>query len=397
MTKIQKFIMRLSLFTAAIVFFHAVSADRTVVVLYNNGVTTSTSGSCNDADLAKTQAVLEASGLNSTYGKRQLRTVMNDIDDMTESMLSTTGESQRALWPRNCKNDCAGIATGKCQEVGCKGYRRRQLGENDDRALLSGAAFTCTQQVDYINAELNKLVTQNLVQADCKTLLSKPRNITCFDDVIYGVVEYFKLWDSASYPYKAIYEYFTGQDVCINKQIAIEAMTNECVDSLRATLRGPNGFYSDVYEWEIPYTAFKSTLPYVGQYELTVLPDDILSKKKILKFNGVSGETVTAIRLRDVMAQTFLNANFTGGNVCNNKKVNFEAVTCATSARFALTNTNGYSHSNTESTAPFTVFPGDLYGTDNGQTLQNGFYTLNIYPNNGSTVKKIQFNVVNCP
>ena len=58
--------MQFSLFAVATIFLKAVSADRTVVVLYNNGVTSSTSGFCSDADLAKTQAVLDASALNST-------------------------------------------------------------------------------------------------------------------------------------------------------------------------------------------------------------------------------------------------------------------------------------------------------------------------------------------
>ena len=333
---------------------------------------------------------------------------MNDIDDMTESMLLTTGESQRALWPRNCKNDCAGIATGKCQAIGCKGYRRRNLGENDDRDLLSGAAFTCTQQVNYINAGLTKLVTQNLVQADCKTLLSKPRNITCFDDVIYGVVESFKLWDTDE-PQQVIIDNYMGQDVQKGREFTIEVITNDCVDFLKMTLTGPNGYFEDQSEHNHPFAMFGgdssigqfygNQLP-IGQYELTALPDGFVDKKKVLKFNVVPG-TVSAVKLWNTVAKTVLNSNFTGGNVCSNMAINFEVIYFyAQTSKITLTcPALSYSKSNTETGAPFSIFNNDSNKNFYGKTLQKGLYTLTIYPDEvvSSYVKTIQFNVINCP
>ena len=279
--------MRFSLFATAIVLCNSVIAERSVVVLFNNGVSDVNSGSCTDADFNKTQAILSTSGLNSTYTKRQLRaTVNDDMDDMTESMLLTTEAHHRALWPIQCKNACAGVTPGRCQASGCKGYRRRlHLDGNDQRDLLSGVAFTCTQQIDYINTELNKLVSQNTVTSSCKTLLSKPRNITCYDDVIYGVVEYIKLWDVAPTPQNVLFDDFTGQEIFRSQLVTLESITNDCVDTLRTTLTGHNGYYADNNENNRPFSLygdnvakgkfFGKKMPHLGPYELTVVPDDI--------------------------------------------------------------------------------------------------------------------------
>jgi hypothetical protein len=122
------------------------------------------------------------------------------------------------------KNLCAGWATGYCTALSCKGYRRRNLlGEQDNRDLLSGASFSFTQQVNYANKALDKLVSNNQVSSSCKTLISKPR-------IIYGVVEYFKLWDANASPQKVINSNYLGQNIPKGLEINFEAVTNDCVD-----------------------------------------------------------------------------------------------------------------------------------------------------------------------
>jgi hypothetical protein len=76
--------MHFSLFATAIVLFATVSADRSIVVLFNNGAADSTSGSCSSTDLVKTNAVITASSLNSNYARRNLRAPIEDLNDMTE-------------------------------------------------------------------------------------------------------------------------------------------------------------------------------------------------------------------------------------------------------------------------------------------------------------------------
>ena len=395
--------MLFSLFAAIVVLVNTVSADRTVVVLFNNGVPQD--GACNETELLKTQDILTASGLNTTYGLRQLRGV--DADDMTEAMLLSTDEGHRALpvWPKKFKSVCSGFATGSCQESDCKGYRRRHLAAQGDRNLLSGAAFSCTQQVGYINNELTKLAKSNKISAKCKNFISMSRNITCYDDIIYGVVEYFKVWYAGSSPEKNPIEEYKGQDICRGRPLTFEAVTNDCVDFLFTSLTGPNGFYKENMENRRPFTVYCDSdetydgrvFNHVGQYEVTAIPDGFIDKTVSLKFNVVAN-SVSAVKLWDTTTQKLLKSNFTGTSVCNTKTINFEAIMpCATSAKITLTSTNGYSKTNIDKNTPFSLFDdneGDFYGTK----LQNGLYTLTIYPDEVASedVKKIQFNVVNC-
>ena len=393
--------MLFSLFAVTVLLISTVSADRTVVVLFNNGHPQV--GSCDENDLTKTQAILTASGLNSTYGKRQLRAA--DVDDMTDAMLLPTDESHRSLWPRKCKSVCAGCAAGTCQESDCKGYRRRHLGTQGDRNLLSGAAFTCGQQVSYINNELTKLANSNQLSTKCKSFIMAPRNITCYDDVIYGVVEYFNLWDVASSPQKVLIEKYTGQDICRGRSVTFEAVTNDCVDFLLTSLTGPNDFYKENYELTRPFSVFGDiegnyngqVFSKLGQYELTALPDGFLDKKVTLRFNVVD-RSVAAVKLWDTTTKNLLSSNFTGSNVCNTKFITFEAIlSCANSIKMTLTSTSGYTKTTIEKSAPFSLF-GDINGNFYGTKLQNGLYTLTIYPDEIASdgVKTIQFNVVTC-
>lgn len=402
--------MKLSLIAAIATFIvTAVLADRSVIVLLNNGE--DSAYSCSTAELDQASAILYASSLNSTYGRRHLRTTMEDLDDMTDSIL-TDPQHRTLANGAKCKNLCAGVATGRCLAVDCKGYRRRSLigEEQDDRNLLSGASFTCTQQVDYINAELNKLASGNQVSSSCKTFLSRPRSITCFDDVIYGVVENFRLWDTAASPQKIINDNFIGGDICSHQEVTIQAQTNECVDHVLNSLQGSNGYYAEKGEYKLPFSIFGDyfwdgnpsyagrKLP-VGQYELTSLPDGLQEKKKTLKFNVVAG-SVIVIKLWDMAAKTIINSNFvSGGKVCNNKSINFEIVmsSCAWTSKTKTTSTNGFSFTNTESYVPFSAL-GDVNGILNGKKLANGAYTMTIYPNQieSDQVKTIKFNVVSC-
>jgi hypothetical protein len=303
---------------AAFAIFTAVSADRSVVVRFNNGVSPYTMldgalefdtsvGSCSVQDLDLTYAVIVASGQNSTYGfRRNLRAInVEDKDDMTESMmLAETKEGHRELaYPTKCKNLCAGTATGYCQAVDCKGYRRRELLDGQkSRDLITGVAFTCTQQVNYINTELNRLVSQNLVADSCKTLLSRPRDITCFDDYIYGVIDSFELWQTL-----ALGVISDNYSICFDWFYAFKTIANDCVHSVRTTLTGPNNYYRDNVQQSLPYSVFgdigtdgllMEKLPYTGNYTLTAVPDGLVGKSKTITFKVVASQ-VLGISLYD--------------------------------------------------------------------------------------------------
>ena len=103
-------------------------------------------------------------------------------------------------------------------------------------------------------------------------------------------------------------------------------------------------------------------LPFLGSYELTVVPDDILDKKKVVKFNVVPG-SVNAVRLWNASAKSILNANFTSGDtVCNSTSINIEAVMQdAASSKITLTSsTNGFSNRARNRLRHFLFFPTTL-------------------------------------
>ena len=396
--------MKLLYSVLTLALLSTVHADRMVRVLFNNGVMDPTSGSCSAADDSLIDAVLTKSSNNSTYTTRKLRS--SSIDDASE-----VANSHRALWPLYCKKNCAGFTAGTCRATNCVGYRRRQLSAHPSRELAA-VSFTCTQQVNYLNQEFTKLVTGNQVSGTCKTLLSKPRNITCYDDVIYGVVEYFKLWNISSTPQTVINSNYLGQDICKSTKLNFEAIANDCVDFMLSSVRGPNNYLAETGEYERPFSVYSDTyaqnglfyghkLPYLGQYELTALPDGLIEKKKVIKFNVITG-AVLAVKLWDTANKVVLNANFTGGNVCNNKFITFEAVlsNCADTVKLSLvSSTAGYTWHKSETATPFTLFS-DFNGVYEGRKLTtNGAYTLTIMPDQETSdkVKTINFNVVSCP
>jgi hypothetical protein len=164
------------------------------------------------------------------------------------------------------------------------------------------------------------------------------------------------------------------------------------------TITGPNGYSVNKGEYIRPFKVFfdGKTFPSLGQYTLTALPDGLVEKKKVITFNIVPG-TVTAVKLWDATTKTIMNANFTGGEVCNNTFVNFEAVmSYAETSKMTLTSTNGYSRSITEYGLPFSIF-NDSNG-DFLKKLSNGNYTLTIYPDEAvsSNMKVIPFDVITC-
>jgi hypothetical protein len=403
--------MKLSMVTIALTFFAfvfgpvVVHADRMVRFLFNNGVEDASLVGCNADDDVKIDMIFNQSGYDATYVNRNLLRSENKND------LHENHERELQLWHPKCKKECAGWAPRTCRATDCVGYRR-QLGKAttaiNQRGLQSGKSFSCTTQVNYLHTELNNLVTNNLVSTDCKTLLNKPRNVTCFDDVIYGVVEYFKLWITDTIP-QTVNSNGTDLNVCRSAKFTFEVITNDCVDYVLTSLTGPtNGYYKNSAAFTRPFSIFGDNfntngsligfkVPYLGQYTITSIPDSIDEKVKVMTFNVVTGP-VESIKLWDTAAKTILNSNFTGGNICRNKGFAFEIVvsSCADSLKSTLTGP-GYSKTRWEEVRPFFgVTKGTVF---NGIKLSTvGEYTLTIYPDQevSNMVKTMKFKIVNC-
>lgn len=390
---------------AVLAVLTAVSADRSVVVLYNNGIDDPDAGYCSDEEQDMTHAILVESSQNYTYGfERYLGS--NDeeeIDeyDMTQSMRLAElqqGDRNLAFYPAKCKNLCAGAADNHCQAVDCKGYRRRRRqlskGQNDDRSLLSGSAFTCTQQVTYINTELDRLVDDNLVSESCKTLLMNPRRISCFDDVIYGVIESYRLRDNNDWSEMEV----TGQPICVNNVIDLVFDLNLCVDLLQIDIEGPTN-YNTLWNGDLPLNYF---MYYPGSYQVTATPDGHPEKAKKFNVNLVTGD-VLGVALYDTRNKVYLNNNFVSGNtVCTGRPMTwkFDLDSCALMVRATLTGPAGFVPLETyQWAAPFTMYGLSRYGNMIGRSLTiAGTYTLTLYPDEieSNKVKTIQFSAVKC-
>jgi hypothetical protein len=399
---------------SAVVFFWlalyapttVVTADRMVRVLFNNGI--DDGDICTVTDNLKIDAIIASSSVSATYNKRNLRSATSYTDHHNPGIVH---EHRRELlyYPRYCKKSCAGYVATTCRATNCGGYRRRRALNETNRTLQSNGPFNCSRQVKYIETELNKLVENNLTSSSCTKLLAKPRNVTCYDDVIYGVVEYFKLWKTNTVPQTVVDSYYTGQSICRSAEFTFEAITNDCVDFLLTSIKGPNSYYRESGEYTRPFSVFGDSfitggsfnglkVPYLGRYNLTSLPDGLVEKAKVMTFNVVTGP-VESLKLWDTVAKTIMNPNFTGGNICRRKEFAFEIVvnSCADSHRSTLTGP-GYSKSMKEERRPFSIF-GEAKGVFNGVTLSTvGEYTLTVYPDQevSNMVKTIQFNITNC-
>ena len=385
------FVFSISLYEPALV----VNADRMVRFLFNNGTADPTSGECNADDNILLDAIFTNSGLNSTYGKRNLR----------QAKVSR----KLPIYPPKCKNNCAGVTPGYCRATNCVGYRRK-LGETAfDERDLSILAVPCETQVDYIHTELNKLVNNRLVSSGCQTLLQKPRNVKCYDDVVYGSVDKFRLWHTAVNPQVLLYDDFTGQSFCRGISVNFEVITNDCVDFLNSTIVGPNGYTESLNEDERPFAVFGDwitsfqgkKLPYAGNYTLTALPDGIESKKKVVKFNVYNG-AIEKFRLwkTAVNPQVVLFDNYTGQSFCRDMSINFEVITNNCMIPYlnsTIVGPNGYTESFNENEKPFAVF-GDWRTTFKGKKLPYaGNYTLTVVPGGLlEETKVVKFNVLAC-
>jgi hypothetical protein len=290
--------MKLSMVAIALTFVAVVvvgpvvvHADRMVRYLFNNGVDDASAGSCNAVDYGKIDTIFTNSAKPATYGKRNLLRSESTTD------LHENEERELQLWHPACKNNCAGWAPTTCRATGCVGYRR-QLSKATTATKQRDLQVACSTQVNYLNTEFNKLVTNNLVTPSCKTFLSKPRHVECYDDVKYGVVEKFVLWKTTA-PQTVLNSDYTGQNICRSTEITFEAITNDCVDFLLTSIRGPNGYYRESGEYERPFSVFGDkfgvggnfngvTLPYLGQYTLTALPDGLTEKAKVMTFNIIN-------------------------------------------------------------------------------------------------------------
>ena len=228
-------------------------------ILLNNGQNLPTNQTCNSADNVKIDQIL-----NATTLRRNLRNENRNKD--------------RKLWPAYCKNNCAGFAQNTCRATGCKGYRRDL---EEDRDLQS--TMNCTAQIKDINTKLTQLVTNRQVTSNCRALLNAPRNISCYDDVIYGQVEYMKVWDTRGV---VVLDGTPGMTFCRGPLFNVEVVVNNCVDRLDTVVTGPSGFNIATTTYNFPYlgTIDGNVFYQTGKYTVITTPDGFPHKAKSCVF-----------------------------------------------------------------------------------------------------------------
>jgi hypothetical protein len=253
-----------------------VSSARVVKFLFNNGSALPTGEKCNTADNALIDQIF-----NITTPVRNLRTEERDDPRLLQSISPT------------CRRDCAG-QQGWCRATGCT-----HVHMGGGRELQT---TTCADDIKDINRRLDALVsTPNAVSSGCKAVLKAPRLPTCYDDIMFGVVEKLVLWNGDTDTIiKSNVQ--SGVQVCKSIGINIEVITNPCVDFITYNVTGNMGFSYSSHENTVPYMTFKpnSTLAATwdwkkdvfgrknmrnGTYTLTVTPDGYVSKMHTLVFH----------------------------------------------------------------------------------------------------------------
>jgi hypothetical protein len=224
-------------------------------------------------------------------GRRQLRA---SATNTTSSVASTTKSTEaRELYPRKCKNNCAGMVSGTCRATDCMGYRRRELtdkrdGEEKDRDLQE---MQCPALVELMHSKLDALE----ISPSCRRFLDKTkRDTTCFDDVIYGEIEGVRLWKISFFLSWVLQERMpaSGYSFCKSTSFNLESINNDCVENALMVLKGPNNYEYTNYQTYAPYTLFNDLgitmlgqrMTTAGVYTLTITPDGFEYKKKTFTF-----------------------------------------------------------------------------------------------------------------
>ena len=224
-------------------------------------------------------------------GRRQLRTSSTTNATLSAGTLVST--DSRELYPRKCKNNCAGLATGTCRATDCGAYRRRELqdetdGNHKNRDLQE---MQCPALLELVHSKLDLLE----LSSTCRKFLDKTKRVaTCFDDVIYGEIEGVRLWKVSFFWSSVLQERMpsTGYSFCKSTSFNLESINNDCVENALMELKGPNNYVYTNYQTFAPYTLFndlgitmlgkKMTTP--GEYTLSITPDGFADKKKSFTF-----------------------------------------------------------------------------------------------------------------
>jgi hypothetical protein len=283
------------------VFPAFVTAENMIRYLLNNGNLTGTSidTACNADDVAYLDFIFNINNLPKLRSR-----LMKDIEidvhelDFENDVINRNQERELAYFPPHCKNNCKYYAAGMCMATSCVGYRRELGGkanQTKSRGLQYQFATWCENAAYQISGYLYFYRTRGYFSKPCMTLMALPMKIECYNDIIYGVIESFSVYNSTPSTDILLKSAApNGLNVCSSTRIAIKAEANDCVASVQFTLTGPNAYNYARNESSSPFSLFSRSglklsgmvLP-LGTYKLSAVPDGYLQKKQNFTFNVV--------------------------------------------------------------------------------------------------------------
>lgn len=237
--------------------------------------------------------------------RRNLRSIVDHVDrqiDFTNEMDQTNYDSgedrdlQAFGSAAYCKDECRGVVSGYCHKSGCTWYNKRRRLQNYGKGFLSNSTL-CQTTSDSINSDLDFLVNQTMISSTCIALLQTPRKLECFEDVMFGIVDAFKVIDAGS-DTELIPFLDARQTICNINAFNFQVLVNPCVKSVNITLYNKKANYhaSVVRDTTKPgtWTLFGmagngkkdylgKTIP-LGNYTLEATPDGFTNKLRARNF-----------------------------------------------------------------------------------------------------------------
>jgi hypothetical protein len=273
-----------------------VNAENVMRYLFNNGIEQA-GLNCSATDWAKITSIFN----NTSPIRRNLRQInivkKERAMDFEVDIIGQHNIRERELQktPAECRNICSRYAKGqRCIGTqGCEWYIvRRNLASNINERELQET--WCSKTAKSINTQLDSLVSNSQVSTSCRLLLSAPRMIDCWNDIIYGVVEHFNIWN-ADTDKMIKKDARDGFSVCASIRINVEARTNPCVVSVKTQMTGPDGYFANNTDAKVPYSIFGNTGAKVynfygnllapGNYTIAATPDSDSTKTSQMTFN----------------------------------------------------------------------------------------------------------------
>lgn len=278
-----------------------VKAETMLRMILNNGIA-DPSLSCSAAD-----NVLLSQVFDRPLNRRKLRSgktldqavdlPINYIQDVEQAFhINEDRELYTFGSAAYCKDECRLVASGYCWKSGCTWYNKRRQMQNYGKGFLSNST-SCRTTADSISSDLAYLVNQSMVSSSCMALLKAPRTIECFEDVMYGIVEAFKVVDATTDTLMIPF-LDARQTICNINSFNFQVSVNPCVNSVNITFynRKANYYRSVIRDTTVTgkYTLFGmvgtsrenfngEAIP-LGNYTIEATPDGNTNKTRVRNF-----------------------------------------------------------------------------------------------------------------